>query len=125
MELIKEIVVNDCKAISVNALYGISKGSKKGERHMYLKEESRAYKDKISNEFGFIFDVIDYNVLVEIKTYYKTKHNRDCDNVIKGILDAITESGFWTDDKLVQEVRARKFIGYGQDKIEIKIYKDM
>lgn len=112
------------KPVSVNKMYGLSKLPKGGgERHKFLSAEAKEFEDKIIKEIGFITNIIDHPVKIELEIHRKTKRQFDIDNCAKPILDAITKSGFWTDDNLVYELNMKKFINEDEDKIIIKIYK--
>lgn len=112
----------DCKPVSTNKMYGISRISKKGEKHLFLSKEAEEYQNKIINAIGFVSEQIDSSVKVEIDVYKKTSVRYDLDNCAKPILDAITKSKFWTDDYLVVDLHMKKF-KCDEDKINIKIYR--
>ena len=54
--------------------------------------------------------------------FYRTDFLRlDIDNLMKSILDGITQSGFWLDDSQVQEVHAKLLRGQKEPRAEIVI----
>lgn len=120
-EKVLDIELNE-KPVSVNKMYGVSGQSKKGGRHIFLNKECDEYQKKIIEKIGFINEVIDYPVKVEIGIRRKTNVKYDIDNVAKPILDAITKSGFWFDDNLVYDLHMRKLKG-DSDRICIRVYK--
>lgn len=73
----------------------------------YISEKGRKFRDEvvaaISDQIGDSIP-IDYRVMVEIILFAPDKRDRDMDNYNKALLDAITESGFWMDDKLADQV---------------------
>lgn len=122
MELLLNIELNE-KALSVNKMYGISGASKKGERHKFLNKEFKEYQDRIIDKIGFNTEIVDFPVAVKIQVYRKGKRKFDIDNTAKPILDAITKSGFWTDDHLVYRLLLEKYPDAEDDKIIIQIFR--
>lgn len=45
---------------------------------------------------------------VDIEAFMPDKRRRDLDNLLKGLLDALTYSGLWLDDSQVVDLRIRK-----------------
>ena len=73
----------------------------------YISEKGRKFRndvvEAIADQIGNSVP-IDYHVLVEVVLFPPDKRGRDMDNYNKALLDAITESGFWMDDKLVDQL---------------------
>lgn len=133
MTLIKTYEI-PLKPVSANATYNLSKTSKKGEKHIFVSPEALEFRrvvkqvvldSSMDETMTLAIDKLDCPLLVRIEAYYRTKHSRDVDNVLKGTLDALTQAGVWTDDNIILEVQARKFEGYGEDKTIIKIYSEV
>jgi crossover junction endodeoxyribonuclease RusA len=98
---------------TVNNYY---KKSKSGGR--FISEKGRRFRqdvvEAISEQIGSSVP-LDDRLLVEVILFPPDNRARDVDNYNKALLDAITESGFWMDDKLVDqlfvyrgEVRSRR-----------------
>lgn len=49
-------------------------------------------------------NMIDYPVMVEVILWPPDLRKRDVDNNMKSLLDAITQTGFWVDDCLVDQL---------------------
>ena len=84
----------------------------------YISEKGRKFRsdvvEAISEQIGNSIP-LDDRLLVEVILFPPDNRTRDLDNYGKALLDAITESGFWLDDKLVDqlfwyrgEVRSRR-----------------
>lgn len=61
-----------------------------------LKTQDLDYKDNAESIYG-----------VQAIFYRSTRQRIDLDNLLKMVLDAITQSGFWTDDSKVCEISAQ------------------
>jgi Holliday junction resolvase RusA-like endonuclease len=81
----------------------------------YYPPTTKAWKEKADEllpSIPFVFDGLVKVVLVFNCTKPRTGKLRtprgDVDNYAKGMLDAITKKGWWTDDTLVQELQVAK-----------------
>lgn len=85
--------------------------------------KSAAYK-KWLLDFSRFVPKGDYpcnRAMVSITFFRATKHRADLDNMIKSVLDACTAAGLWKDDSQVVEIHAKKYIGVGEDRIDMSI----
>ena len=48
------------------------------------------------------------DVAVEIEAYMPDRRRRDLDNLLKGLLDALTHAGLWLDDSQIVDLRIRR-----------------
>ena len=87
---------------TVNNYYQKSKG---GGRFISNKGRSfrAAVAEAVADQIGSSVP-IDYRMLVEVVLFPPDKRTRDMDNYNKALLDAITETGFWMDDQLVDQL---------------------
>lgn len=87
---------------SVNTYYSVYRGRKR------LSKKGRQYKDEclsVIHELGFNGLKLDYRFGVTITLNPPCNRRRDLDNFTKAPLDAITNSGFWVDDRLIDDLR--------------------
>lgn len=79
--------------------------SKSGGR--FISNKGRKFRadvaEAVADQIGDTVP-IDYNLLVEIVLFPPDNRTRDVDNYNKALLDAITETGFWEDDKLINQL---------------------
>ena len=98
---------------TVNNYY---KKSRSGGR--YISEKGRKFRSDvvsaISDQMGSTIP-LDERLLVEVILFPPDNRTRDIDNYNKALLDSISESGFWVDDQLIDqlfvyrgEVRSRR-----------------
>lgn len=73
----------------------------------FISEKGRKFRNDviecITQQIGDSVP-IDERMLVEVVLFPPDKRGRDMDNYNKALLDAITHSGFWLDDKLVDQL---------------------
>jgi crossover junction endodeoxyribonuclease RusA len=76
---------------------------------VFISKAGRAYRsgslEIISEVCGPIIDdlPLDYPLAVTLVLYPPDKRTRDLDNYKKGLYDAITHSGLWRDDSLIDQ----------------------
>jgi len=79
----------------------------------YTPSKTRNYKEALSWEIRLKIKHLDYKDKPEsfyglqAIFYRSTRQRIDVDNLLKTVLDSITQSGFWSDDTKVHEVAAR------------------
>jgi crossover junction endodeoxyribonuclease RusA len=66
-------------------------------------------------------DTIDEPIFMEVYLYPPDRRKRDLDNYMKGLLDALTEAGLWTDDVLIDQLHIYRgeVVKLGSVRIEI------
>lgn len=88
-----------------------------------IKQQNHVILDeKCSIEIDFYFPAIK-SMKNEIPVYKGTKP--DIDNLIKTVLDVLTDAAFWTDDNIVVSITARKWYSIntvGQTLIKIDTF---
>lgn len=87
---------------TINHYYTVSKGRK------ILSSKGRKYKGeclKVMNEQNLQDLGIASHFSVVITLNPPCNRKRDIDNFIKPVLDSLTYSGFWSDDRLVDDLR--------------------
>lgn len=86
---------------SVNDYY---KSGRQGQRYLGLnvREYRAAVLESISQQVPDLY--LDEQLFMEVYLYPPDRRAMDVDNRMKGLLDALTESGMWEDDKLVDQL---------------------
>ena len=96
---------------------------RKWKNRMVISDKGREFKKKasilLSNDFLEDGPYI-LPVKMCLELYFKDNRRRDIDNYCKGILDSMSGIVF-EDDSQIQELNLKKFCGYGEDKIIIKV----
>ena len=82
---------------SVNEYY---KTGRAGQRYLALRV--REYRAAVLDQAPGLY--LDEHLFMEVYLFPPTRREFDVDNYMKGLLDAITESGMWEDDKLVDQL---------------------
>ena len=87
-----------------------------------ISAEGRAYRQAVINLLAEARTAppMAAPVAVSIEAFMPDKRRRDLDNLLKGLLDAMTHAGVWLDDSQVVDLRIRKAptIG-GMVKVEV------
>lgn len=66
---------------------------------------------------------ITQEIEVHYRFYFKNRQNEpDVSNCIEGIQDVMQDCGVFKNDKLIMRIKAEKFIGDKDERIEIEIY---
>lgn len=104
------------KPISVNKLYGVRRGRK------VLTEDARKFKLKAHElvKQQWSNPPLKCKVSVDLEFHFKTKRERDVDNYVKGVFDALTGLVI-EDDKQIQQFTAKKFIDAQKDEVYIYV----
>ena len=112
------------KAMGVNKAYKVGKkGTGKDKQGMYKNPEYRSYQNHLRRKMRKSMtgvDIFEYPVKVMLLHYYSTKHKRDIDGPIKGILDCLNGIVL-TDDILIEDLHVRITRGTGSNGIKIKV----
>ena len=96
---------------------------KQNRYRKYISKEGKEYKRIIEDKLTDIMKdklIIEENCKVDIDLYFNTKHKHDVDNYAKPILDFMSEIVF-TDDRLVVDLRVRKYHSANSPKIIIYV----
>lgn len=86
---------------TINSYY---KMTRYGQR--YLDKSVRVFRELVAvavNEQAPGLK-IEEQLFVEVYLYPPDKRKRDLDNYMKGLLDALTEAGFWGDDSQIDQL---------------------
>ena len=89
----------------------------------YITKKGRIYKadiEKILTESMIGKEILDQDCNVDLIFYFNTKRKNDIDNYAKPILDFMSDIVF-TDDRLVIDLRIRKFYDKENPRILIKV----
>jgi crossover junction endodeoxyribonuclease RusA len=99
--------------ISVNKLY-------QGRR--FLTREGKATKEMMALEAGLQYkkELIQDDVAVDIKFYFKDKRGMDIDGALKGLLDCLT-GVVWKDDRQIKRLTVSKLIDKSSPRTEMII----
>lgn len=99
--MIEDIVLYLPWPPSVNNYY---KTGRSGQRYLHhkVREYRAAVLDSIREQAPGL--TLDERLFVEVYLFAPTNREYDPDNFMKGLLDALTHSGLWTDDKLVDQL---------------------
>ena len=104
------------RGMTYNAYYRIMRNryiiSKKGRE---FRENVKAYFKNKDNVFCHTKPI-----KITLDFYLKYKRKLDCDNLLKGIIDACKEI-LYCDDSQIYEIHCRKFIGQDNDEIHIEV----
>ena len=79
----------------------------KTSRGLFISQKGRKFRAEVYDcvhEQLAGFDTITDNMLVEIILYQPDRRRRDIDNYNKALLDAISHSGLWEDDSLIDQL---------------------
>ena len=96
---------------------------KQNKFRKYITKKGREYKEELEKHFIEAMGdkpIINENCKVDITLYFNTKHKHDVDNYAKPILDCMSEIIF-TDDRLVIDLRVRKYYNPNTSKIIIYV----
>lgn len=86
---------------TVNSYYKVTRY---GQR--YLDRKVRAFRDMVAESVHEQMPgvMLDESIYMEVYLFPPDRRKRDLDNYMKGLLDAITESGLWEDDSLIDQL---------------------
>ena len=87
---------------SVNHYFGYARG------RVYLKQAGKDYRMAVKNQIGQQvsgIETINDLVKLEVEAWMPDNRKRDLDNICKALFDAITHSGLWADDSLIDDQR--------------------
>jgi len=73
---------------------------------LYLSRTGRVYKEKVSEAVAEQVPEVrlETQLFVEVTLFPPDNRTRDLDNYMKGMLDALTSSGFWIDDNQIDQL---------------------
>lgn len=97
--------------------------------HFYTPEKTRAYRQVLVGAINeqakgkSLATECDLTFGVQVRFYRGTRQRIDVDNMLKTILDAITQSGFWLDDSRVHEICGTVEKGVPHPRVEFIIYR--
>lgn len=77
---------------------------------MKISADGRAYRQQVIRK-AFECGKTSFGagaVAVDITAHFPDRRRRDLDNLLKGLLDALTHAGFWLDDSQIVDLRIRK-----------------
>lgn len=87
--------------VTVNSYYTSGSGKQK-----FISKAGRSFRDDViravSEQLPNIS--IDYRMHVQVILFMPDSRVRDLDNYMKALLDAITHSGLWEDDNLIDQL---------------------
>jgi crossover junction endodeoxyribonuclease RusA len=78
----------------------------KTQRGVFISQKGRKYREAVAEAINgqmaglYIQD----KILVEVILYPPDNRKRDLDNYMKSLLDALTQSGLWEDDSLIDQL---------------------
>ena len=86
---------------TVNSYYKITRH---GQR--YLDKKVRTFRDVVAQSVHEQMPgvTLDESIFMEVYLFPPDRRKRDLDNYMKGLLDALTESGLWEDDSLIDQL---------------------
>lgn len=86
---------------TVNSYYKVTRY---GQR--YLDKKVRHFRDLVAESVHEQMPgvTLDESIYMEVYLFPPDRRKRDLDNYMKGLLDAITESGLWEDDSLIDQL---------------------
>lgn len=90
---------------TVNTYYGNAKNGRK-----YLTKRGKQYKEDAGHDL-LRQDApkgLDGRLSVLIDAYPPDKRKRDIDNILKPLLDCLTDYGLWVDDEQIDDLRVRR-----------------
>lgn len=97
--------------------------------HFYTPEKTRLYRQVLvgaiieqANGISLVAER-DLTFGVQARFYRGTRQRIDIDNMLKTILDAITQSGFWFDDSRVHELCGTVEKGVACPRVEFIVYR--
>jgi crossover junction endodeoxyribonuclease RusA len=98
------------------------KMTRQGQR--YLDKRVRVFRQDVEDCLmvqAANLDTIDEPIFMEVYLYPPDRRKRDLDNYMKGLLDALTEAGLWTDDVLIDQLHIYRgeVVKLGSVRIEI------
>ena len=86
---------------TVNSYYKVTRH---GQR--YLDKKVKVFRELVAEQ---VHEQVPHlklteSLFVEVYLYPPDRRKRDVDNYMKGLLDALTESGLWEDDSLIDQL---------------------
>lgn len=90
---------------TVNTYYGNAKNGRK-----YLTKRGRTYKSDANAELCLqgAPKGLDARLEVIVDAYPPDRRKRDIDNILKPLLDCMTDYGVWLDDEQIDDLRIRR-----------------
>lgn len=84
----------------------------KTQRNVMISQKGRLFRDKVAaavaEQCGSGFSLAQAGVSAPYSARYiffpPDKRKRDLDNLLKPLLDALTQCGFWDDDSLINQI---------------------
>lgn len=97
--------------------------------HFYTPDKTRTYRETLVGAIGEQSHGVSLAAEktitfgVQARFYRGTRQRVDVDNMLKTVLDAITQSGYWFDDSRVHEICGVVERGSANPRVEFIIYK--
>ena len=90
---------------TINTYYGNAKNGRK-----YLTARGRKYKESAGLELlsQEAPKGLEGRLVVSIDAYPPDRRKRDIDNILKPLLDCLTDYGLWIDDEQIDDLRIRR-----------------
>ena len=103
---------------TVNTYYTVARGRK------ILSSKGRNYKKACAIILSQNKGYIDGAIGVFIEAHYPDRRKRDLDNILKPVLDALTDGGIYNDDSQIEALGIRKS-DYGEKGTIIVTVKEL
>lgn len=99
---------------SINHYFGYGRGN------VYIKTAGKEYRKAVQEQVErqlISYETITDLIKLEIEAWMPDNRKRDLDNTMKALLDAITHTGLWADDSLIDDLRVYRARENGKLKI--------
>ena len=103
---------------TVNSYYRVSRH---GQR--YLDKKVKDFRDRVCEAISEQCPglQLDERIFMEVYLFPPDKRRRDLDNYMKGLLDALTVAGVWTDDCLVDQLHIYRGVVVTDGSVRIEL----
>ncbi len=102
---------------TVNTYYTVARGRK------IMSKKGRDYKYGATIIAGSQWkgEPLKGDITLFIRAYPPDKRKRDLDNILKPVLDSLTEAGIYVDDSQVADLRIQRFRPSKRGRVEIMV----
>jgi crossover junction endodeoxyribonuclease RusA len=96
--------------------------NKGGATIVYVAKEGQIYRTAVQGLVATKRKLHTGRLRVEIEAWPPDKRNRDLDNILKSLLDALTYAGIWEDDSQIDDLRIYRTTIGGM--VKVRIYEN-
>ena len=129
-------IVNDSSDIilylpwapTVNSYYKHIGGSGRRGTGVYISKSGRAFRAEVEREVAEQIKSVDpgllplqYSIAMDVFLFPPDRRQRDLDNHMKALQDALTQCGFWMDDSQIDQLKIYRCEVFPKGQIIIRV----